>query len=117
MKRPQSTDPCAKLGPTKSGPVSCFSRVISLKANDAEGQEQGLQGRTCSPHGSTRGAVGPPIFQGKKAETTQAHVVGDLHAGVVLSMITVLLQLNMHSFADKKLFKHFCLISHIQILS
>lgn len=35
------------------------------------------------------------MFQGEKAETTQAHRVASLHAGVVLSVISVFLQINI----------------------
>lgn len=42
-----------------------------------------------------------PVLQGKKAETIQAHRIGHLHAGVVLSMNSVFLQLNMHAFVHK----------------
>lgn len=69
--------------------------------------------REGAPDWSTRGAVGPPVLQGKKAETTRAHIIRDLHAGLVLCVIGVFLQLNMHSFVHMKVSYYACLISHI----
>lgn len=53
------------------------------------------------------------MFQREKAETTQAHTVVSLHAGVVLPVISVFLQLNIHYFVHKKISYYVCLISQI----
>lgn len=67
--------PCAKLGPTKSWAVSCFWRLSFVKAEVLMQRHRSRgyrEGPWPCPHGSTRGTVGPPGLQGKKAETTQA---------------------------------------------
>lgn len=53
------------------------------------------------------------MFQREKAETTQAHTVVSLHAGVVLPVISVFLQLNIRYFVHKKISYYVCLISQI----
>lgn len=58
-----------------------------------------MEGPWPCPHGSTSGST---CASREKAESTQAQIVGNLHAGVFLSVIGAFLPINMRSFVHKK---------------
>lgn len=93
----------------KTWPYKVMGSVLLLEAQlckgqslDAEAQEQGLQGGTLAlPTWEHQRNSGSTCASREKSRDYTS-IVGDLHASVVLSVISVFLQINMYSFVPRR---------------